>query len=55
MIGVCIVTYNQEQYIAQAIESVLSQADCGHKVVAYVGEDNSQDRTGKMCDEYFNQ
>lgn len=50
MIGVCIVTYNQEQYIAQAIESVLSQADCGHKVVAYVGEDNSKDRTGEICD-----
>lgn len=51
MIGVCIVTYNQEKYIAQAIESVLSQVDCGHKVVAYVGEDNSQDRTGEICDE----
>lgn len=54
MIGVCIVTYNQEQYIAQAIESVLSQADCGHEVVAYVGEDNSTDRTGEICDEIAN-
>lgn len=54
MIGVCIVTYNQEQYIAQAIESVLSQADCGHKVVAYVGDDNSMDRTGEICDEIAN-
>lgn len=52
MIGVCIVTYNQEQYIAQAIESVLIQEDCGHEVVIYVGEDNSTDRTGAICDEY---
>ena len=52
MIGVCIVTYNQEQYIAQAIDSVLMQEDCGHEVVIYIGEDNSTDRTGAICDEY---
>lgn len=52
MIGVCIVTYNQEQYIAQAIESVLMQELCGHEVVIYVGEDNSTDNTGAICDEY---
>lgn len=51
MIGVCIVTYNQEKYIAQAIESVLSQVDCGHEVVIYIGEDNSTDKTGVICDE----
>lgn len=51
MIGVCIVTYNQEQYIAQAIESVLAQVDCGHNVVAYIGNDCSTDKTGAICDE----
>lgn len=51
MIGVCIVTYNQEKYIAQAIESVLAQVGCGHEVVAYVGNDCSTDRTGAICDE----
>ena len=51
MIGVCIVTYNQEKYIAKAIESVLSQVDCGHEVVIYIGEDNSTDKTGAICDE----
>lgn len=51
MIGVCIVTYNQEKYIAQAIESVLMQEPCGHKVVIYVGEDCSTDSTGVLCDE----
>lgn len=52
MIGVCIVTYNQEQYIAQAIESVLSQGNCGHKVVAYIGNDCSIDHTGEICHRY---
>lgn len=52
MIGVCIVTYNQENYIAQAIESVLSQADCGHRVVVYIGNDCSTDRTGEICRQY---
>lgn len=52
MIGVCIVTFNQEQYIAQAIESVLIQVDCGHRVVAYVGNDCSTDKTGEICHEY---
>lgn len=55
MIGVCIVTYNQEKYIAQAIESVLSQVDCGHKVVIYVGNDCSTDRTGEICHQYAEQ
>lgn len=54
MIGVCIVTYNQEQYIAQAIESVLKQVDCGHHVMAYVGDDCSTDNTGAICDEIAN-
>ncbi len=52
MIGVCIVTYNQENYIAQAIESVLEQEPCGHTVIAYIGEDCSTDNTGSICDEY---
>lgn len=52
MIGVCIVTYNQENYIAQAIESVLSQADCGHQVVVYIGNDCSTDKTGEICHRY---
>ena len=52
MIGVCIVTYNQEMYIAQAIESVLMQVDCGYKVVAYIGNDCSKDQTGEICHQY---
>lgn len=50
-IGVCIVTYNEEKYIAQAIESVLEQ-ECDAKVVAYVGNDCSSDSTGSICLDY---
>lgn len=52
MIGVCIVTYNQEKYIAHAIDSVLEQEPCGQDVVVYIGEDCSTDRTRSICEEY---
>lgn len=47
-IGVCLVTYNEEKYIAQAIESVLSQK-CDADIHLYIGEDCSSDTTGKIC------
>lgn len=50
-IGVCIVTYNEEKYIAQAIESVLEQ-ECTAEVMVYVGNDASTDNTGIICREY---
>lgn len=50
-IGVCIVTFNEERYIAQAIESVLGQI-CNAVVVAYVGNDCSTDATGVICRDY---
>ena len=55
MIGVCIVTYNQEQYIARAIESVLMQSECWHNVVAYIGNDCSTDSTSDICHQYAKQ
>ena len=55
MIGVCIVTYNQEKYISQAIDSVLAQTDCGHEVVAYIGNDCSTDKTSEICHKYAEQ
>lgn len=54
-IGVCIVTYNHENYITQCIESVLKQ-DYKGEVVIYIGEDNSTDNstdnTRDICLEY---
>lgn len=50
-IGVCIVTYNEENYVGQCIESVLMQ-HCDAHVVAYIGEDASTDDTLAVCRQY---
>lgn len=49
MIGVCIVTYNQEQFIQDAVHSVLAQKDCGHKICIYIADDCSTDNTSEIC------
>ena len=51
MIGVCIVTYNQEQYISQCIDSALNQ-QCEDVVRVYVGNDCSTDNTADICRTY---
>lgn len=51
MVSVCMTAYNQEQYIGQAIESVLIQrASFDYEVV--IGEDCSNDRTAEIVREY---
>lgn len=51
LVSVCMTTYNHEQYIAQAIESVLcQQTNFGVEIV--IGEDCSTDNTLKICQEY---
>lgn len=52
MIGVCIVTYNQEAFIAKALDSVLEQKGCPEIIRIYVGNDGSTDRTAEICEEY---
>ncbi|GEM_PF-1722787 len=54
MIGVCIVTYNEEKYIARCIESVLSQK-CKEPFRIYIGEDCSTDGTLYICKKYEEQ
>lgn len=52
-IAVCLVTYNHERYISQAIESVLSQkTSVPYKI--FIGEDCSTDRTLDICWDYKN-
>lgn len=51
MIAVCIVTYNQEAYIAKAIESVLMQ-QCDEPIRIYIGDDASTDGTAAICKKY---
>lgn len=51
MIAVCIATYNNEAFIAQAIESVLAQ-QCDEPVRLYIGDDASTDDTRAICERY---
>ena len=51
MIGVCITTYNQEAFIAQAIESVQMQ-QCDEPIRIYIGDDASTDGTEAICERY---
>lgn len=51
MIGVCIVTYNEDLYIAQCIESASSQIS-SEEYRIYIGEDKSTDNTLSICEKY---
>lgn len=50
-VSVCIVTYNQENYIAECLESIVSQKT-NFKFEIIVGEDCSTDNTRKIVQEY---
>lgn len=54
MIAVCLVTYNHERFIAQAIESVQAQV-CDEPVRIYIGDDASTDGTAAVCEKYAEQ
>lgn len=50
-VSIFMLTYNQEDFIAQAIESVLmQQTDFNYQLV--IGEDCSTDKTREICKEY---
>ena len=51
MVSVCMITYNHEAYIAQAIEGVLMQ-QTDFPIELVIGEDCSTDRTRAICLEY---
>ncbi len=51
LVSVCMITYNQEKWIGQAIESVLAQkTDFEYEIL--IGDDCSTDKTGAICAEY---
>jgi len=50
-VSVCMTTYNQEKYVAEAIESVLAQKT-SFPVQLVVGEDCSADNTYQVCQRY---
>lgn len=49
MIAVCVVTYNHEVFITQAIESVQAQV-CDEPLRIYIGDDASTDGTRIVCE-----
>lgn len=52
-ISICIITYNHEKFIAQAIDSVLNQ-NTFYKKQIIIGEDFSTDTTRAICKDYAN-
>ncbi len=48
MVSICMITYNHEPYIKQAIEGVLMQKT-NFKYEIVIGEDCSTDRTREIC------
>ncbi|QYA26047.1 glycosyltransferase family 2 protein [Gramella sp. MT6] len=53
MVSVCIQTYNQENYISQCIESILSQ-ETTFQFEILLADDGSDDETPKICLYYAN-
>jgi glycosyltransferase involved in cell wall biosynthesis len=51
LVNICMITYNHENYIAEAIESVLRQVTT-FTTRLIIAEDCSTDRTGVICMEY---
>jgi len=54
MLSVCMVTYNHEQFIEQAINGVLAQK-VSFRIELVIGEDCSTDSTRKICIDYQKQ
>ena len=49
MVAVWMVTYNHDEFIEEAIESVMMQ-ECTFKYKLFIGEDNSIDKTREICE-----
>jgi len=51
LVSVLVVTYNQEEYIAETLDSIISQ-ECEFDFEILLGEDCSTDKTRDICIEY---
>ena len=50
-VSICMIAYNQEDFIAEAIESILAQKT-SFPIEIVIGDDKSTDRTGEICQSY---
>lgn len=53
MVTVCVVTYNQERWIRQTLDSILTQ-ETKYPFEVIIGEDHGTDGTRAICQEYAN-
>ena len=53
MVTVCVVTYNQEKWIRQTLDSILAQ-ETEYPFEVIIGEDHGTDGTRAICQEYAN-
>ncbi len=53
-VSVCMITYNHESFISQAIEGVLTQ-ECNFHFELVIGEDCSPDSTRVICEQFTEQ
>lgn len=51
LVDIILPAYNQDKYIAQAIESVLMQK-CSYRFRLIIGDDSSSDNTRKICESF---
>lgn len=51
IVNICMITYNHENYVAEAIEGILMQKT-SFSIKLIIGEDNSTDKTRTICEEY---
>ncbi len=51
LLSICLITYNHEKYIREAIEGILIQKT-NFDFELVIGEDSSSDRTRVICEEY---
>lgn len=50
-VSVCVVTYNHEQFLGEALDSIIQQ-ELDYPIEIEIGEDRSTDKTLKICQEY---
>lgn len=51
LVSICVITYNQEAYISETLDSLLAQKT-NFRFRIFIGEDKSKDNTRSICEDY---